>query len=121
GDVVVAAPVGGALGVGELVHEVAAELGGQPAGLAVDGPRVFDEVALPAVPFDQFDLLAAGGLRDDGDERQPQHAGEVRLGNRGGTGGGLDDRRVLGHPAVADRVQEQGSGQPVLQGTRRVR
>ena len=36
GDVVVAAPVGGPLGVGELVHVVAAALGGEPAADLVD-------------------------------------------------------------------------------------
>ena len=39
GDVVVATPVGGPFGVGELVHVVAAGLGGQPPRLVVHPAR----------------------------------------------------------------------------------
>lgn len=53
GDVVVAPPVGGPLRVGELVHVVAAALGGEARRLRVERPRVVDEVAAPAVEFDE--------------------------------------------------------------------
>ena len=45
GDVVVAAPVGRPLGVGELVHVVAVALGREAMGFRVDVVRVVDEVA----------------------------------------------------------------------------
>ena len=63
GDVVVAAPVGGPLGIGELVEVVAAALVGQPARHVVDLAGVVDEVALAALALDQGDLLRAGRAR----------------------------------------------------------
>ena len=57
GDVVVAAPVGGPLGVGELVEVVPAGLVGQPPRLVVDRRRVVDQVAAAALELDQRDLL----------------------------------------------------------------
>src|SRR5690606_6357562 len=44
GDVVVGAPVGGALGVGELVHEVAAAFAGEPDRLGGDVTRCAHQV-----------------------------------------------------------------------------
>ena len=49
GDVVVAAPVGGALGVGELVQIVPAGLLGQPLRLGVHLRRLRDEMATAAL------------------------------------------------------------------------
>lgn len=49
GDVVVAAPVGGALGVGELIHIVAVQLFRQLFGGGVDLGGVIDEVTAAAV------------------------------------------------------------------------
>ena len=49
GDVVVAPPVGGSLGVGELVEVVAAGLLGDPFGLGVDLTRAFYEMATAAL------------------------------------------------------------------------
>ena len=46
GNVVVAPPVGRALGIGELVDEVAAAVVGQPLGLLGDAPGVVDQAAL---------------------------------------------------------------------------
>src|SRR5690606_1124360 len=56
GDVVVAAPVGGPFGVGELVHVVPAALGGQPRRLGVHLRRPVDEMAAAALGLDQGDL-----------------------------------------------------------------
>ena len=53
GDVVVAAPVGGPFGVGELVHVVAAGLGRQTFGLGVHRRGCVHEVASPAVALDE--------------------------------------------------------------------
>ena len=49
GDVVVAAPVGGPLGVGELVEVVPAGLLGQPLGLGVHLRRLGHEMATAAL------------------------------------------------------------------------
>ena len=115
GDVVVAAPVGGPLGVGELVHVVAVATGREPAGLVVDRAGGLDQVAAAALALDQPDLVGRRAGRHHRDERQPEHAGEIGLGHRGRAGRRLDHRGALGQPAVAQRIQEQGSGQAVLQ------
>ena len=120
GDVVVAAPVGRALGERELVEEVAAAHGRQSLGLVVDGRRILDQVARSALRLDQRDLLRARGGRHHGDERQAEKAREVGLGDRGRAGGGLDDRRPVGDPAVAQAIQEERTREPVLQRSRRV-
>jgi hypothetical protein len=60
GDVVVAPPVRGPLGIGELVEEVPVQLGGELGGDLGDGCRVLDEVASAALPLDQRDLGRAG-------------------------------------------------------------
>jgi hypothetical protein len=49
GDIVVAAPVGGALGIGELVEIMAFGFGRQALGDVVDRARVRDLVDLAAV------------------------------------------------------------------------
>jgi hypothetical protein len=56
GDVVVAAPVGGAFGVGELVQVVAAGLPGDALGFGIDLSRVLHEMATAALCFDQSHL-----------------------------------------------------------------
>ena len=94
GDVVVAAPVRRALGVGELVEEVPVALGREPLRLGDDRRRVVDEVARAALRLDQRDLLGAGRGRHHRDERQAEEAGEVRLGDGGRAARGLDDRRA---------------------------
>ena len=63
GDVVVAAPVGGPFGVGELVEVMAAGLLRQPLGLGVHLRRLRDEMATAALGFDQGDLAGAGRRR----------------------------------------------------------
>ena len=120
GDVVVAPPVGGPLGVGELVQVVPAALGGEPARLLVDVGRVLDEVAAAAVELDQRDLLGAGRRRHDGHERQAEHPGEVGLADRRRPAGRLDHGAALGDLAGAQAVEEQRPGQPVLEAAGRV-
>ena len=119
-DVVVAAPVGRALRVGELVEEVPAALGREPLRLVVHGRRVVDQVTRPSLRLDQRDLLGAGGGRHDGDERQAEEPREVRLGDGRRAAGGLDDRRPLRDPAVAQAVEEQRACESMLQRSRRV-
>jgi hypothetical protein len=59
GDIVVAAPIGGAFGIGELIHVMAAQLLGQTRGLAVNRARAVDLVALPAQRLDGGDFSGA--------------------------------------------------------------
>ena len=119
-DVVVAAPIGRALREGELIQEVSAELGRQPLRLGIHDRRVVDQVARPSLRLDQRDLLGARRSRHDGDERQAQEAGEVRLRDGRRAARRLDDRRSLGDPAVAQAVEEQRAGESMLEGARRV-
>jgi hypothetical protein len=106
GDVVVAAPVGGPLGVRELVQKMPAQVGGQPARGRHHGGRIRDEVALRSLELDERDLLRRRLLRHHRDERQPEHAREVRLADRRRPRGRLDHGRVRADPAVAQGVQE---------------
>jgi hypothetical protein len=115
GDVVVAAPVGGALGIGELVHVVAAGALGQRAGLLVHLRRVVDEVAARAVEGDLRDLLGRGGARHHRDEGQAQQPREVGLAHGRGSAGGLHDGGAFAHPAVAQRIEKERAREPVLQ------
>jgi hypothetical protein len=85
GDVVVAPPVGGALGVGELVEEVPLQLVRQPGRDLRDGRRVIDEVAAAALALDERDLGRAGRAPHNGDKRHPDQPREVGLGHRGGS------------------------------------
>ena len=94
GDVVVAAPVGGALGVGELVEVVPAQLVGEAAGDLVDGACGSHQLAAAAFALDQGELVGAGRAGDHRHERQPEQPGEVRLADRRRAAGRLDDRAV---------------------------
>jgi hypothetical protein len=49
GDVVVAAPIGGSFGVGELIQTVPVGLLGNPFGLGVDVARALHEMATAAL------------------------------------------------------------------------
>src|SRR3546814_3312920 len=69
GDVVVAAPVGGALGQAELV-EMAGAPRGMPGGAFVDLRGVVDEVAVAAKRLHVGDLARRGGAR--------HHRGELQ-------------------------------------------
>ena len=118
GDVVVASPVGGALGVGELVHVVAAPLAGQPPRLSVDVVRVVDEMAMAAVELDGRDLLRRSGRRHHRDERQSEEAREIGLRHRRGSRRRFDHRAASVKPAVAYRIEEERAGEPVLEAPR---
>lgn len=120
GDVVVAAPVRGPLGVGELVHVVAAGVHREAGGLLVHLPGVVHEVALPAVELDQTALLGARRARHDRDEGHPDELREVRLGDGRRAAGRLDHRAARPNPAIAQAVQEQRAGESVLEAARRV-
>ena len=63
GDVVVAAPVGRALGMGELVHEMTAQSYSQFGRLGIDAPAVVGEMAAAAIVLYRGDLLPRGGTR----------------------------------------------------------
>ncbi|MNF83606.1 hypothetical protein D3C84_659310 [compost metagenome] len=115
GDVVVRPPVGGALGVGELVNEMPVVLPRQALGLGIDLGRIIDQMALATVESDLRDLLFRGGRGHHGNERQTQHPRKVRLGNGRRTAGGFDDRRPGLEPAITQRIQEQRARQSVLE------
>ena len=85
GDVVVAAPIGRALGISELIHIVAAGSLRDPARLVVD-LRGLREAHLAAEKFDRLDLRLGGRARSDGDEGQTEQASEI----------GFRDRRRAG-------------------------
>ncbi len=121
GDVVVATPVGGAFGIGELVHVVPAGLGREGRRLLVQPAGVVDEVALATVEFDQAALLGAGGAGHHRDERHADQLREVRLRDSRRAAGCLDDRLAAADPPVAEPVEEERAGEPVLEAARRVR
>ena len=115
GDVVVAAPVRGPLGVGELVHVVAVGAPGEVPGGLVDLRGVVHEQAGAAELLDQGDLLPAGGPGHHRDERQPQQLGKIGFRNGRAAAGGLHDGGAFRDPAVDQPEEEQRAGQPVLQ------
>ena len=120
GDVVVAAPVGGALGIGELVHVDTAQTGRQLVGGGIDALAVGHQVALPALALDLLDLLRRGAGRHHGMERQAQHAREIGLRDRRRAGRGLDHWRVVPDASVADAVEKQRARQAMLEAARRM-
>src|SRR5256885_7609936 len=113
-------PVGGALGIGELVHVVAAGLRGHGACLVVDLACAVHEMAAAAVELDQRNLLGRGATRHHGHEGQAQQAREIRLAHGRGAARCLDDGRALMHPAIAQRIEKQRARQPVLEAARGV-
>jgi hypothetical protein len=115
GDVVVAAPVRRPFGVSELIHVMTAGFLGESRRDLVQRPGVVDQVTAAALGLDQADLLATRGARHDRDERHPDQLGEVRLGDRRRAAGRLDHRTARPDPAVAQGVQEERPGQPVLE------
>ncbi len=118
GDVVVAAPVRGPFGIGELVHVVPAGVGSDRARRVVHLGRVVHEVAAAAVELDLRHLFHRGAARHHRHEGQAQQPCEIRLAHCRGAARGLDDGRAFVHPAVAQRVQEQRTREPVLQAAR---
>ena len=115
GDVVVASPVGGALGVGELVHVVAAHVLGQLLRDGIHGRPVIHQVTAAALGLDERDLVGGGGGRHDRHEGQPEQAREVRLRDRRAARRRLDDGRAFVNVPVHERMQEQRTRQPVFQ------
>lgn len=75
GDVVVAAPVGCAFGIAELVEIVTARLGGEPMREVIDRPRIVDGGDLAAVEEDRIEPGRCGAGRHHGNEAQPKHLG----------------------------------------------
>ncbi|MNK94002.1 hypothetical protein D3C87_1141920 [compost metagenome] len=120
GNVVVRSPVGGAFGVGELVDEVPVVFASQALGLGVDLGRIVYQVALATIEGNLRDLFLGRGRRHHRNERQAQHAREVRFGNRRRTAGCFNDRRAGFEPAVTQRIKEQRTGQTVLETARGV-
>ena len=115
GDIIVAAPVCGALGIGELVHVMTIQLLRQTLGFVVNGGRIVHQVAAPAIEFDGANFFLRGALGHHRDEGQAQQAGKIGLGHSGATAGCLDDGAAFAYPAIAQTVQKQGARQPVLE------
>ncbi|MNP27431.1 hypothetical protein D3C76_1203410 [compost metagenome] len=93
GNIVVGAPVSGALGVGELVHEVTAGFPRQTFGFCVELRRVIHQMALTTIERDLGNLFLRGTGRHHGDERQSEQAREVGFGDCRRAAGGFDHRR----------------------------
>ena len=121
GDVVVAAPVRRALGVGELVEVVPAARRPRAAGprrtIVRGSSTKWQRPPWASISAIFSGLVDAGITATNG---RPEQAGEVRLGDGRRAAGGLDDRRPLGDPAVAEAVEEQRAREPVLERSRRV-
>ena len=115
GDVVVRPPVGGTLGVGELVHEVPPAFLGQAFGFGVDLRRVLDQMALATVEGNLGDLLLGRGRGHDGNKRQAEQAREVGFRDRRRAAGRFNNGGARLEPAIAQRIQEQRARQPVFQ------
>ena len=120
GDVVVAAPVGSALGQAELVEETGA-VAGDVARARLRAFAIGGEFTAPAERAHRFDLRGCGRRRHHRGERQAEQAREPGFGDRGAAGGGIDHRLPLAQAAIAQRVQEQRTGEPVLEAAGRVR
>ena len=114
-DVIVAAPVGRALGIGELVEIMAARLRCEPMGDVIYGARIVDRVNLAAVKADRVQLGRGGRGGHDREEAQAQHPCEIGFADRGRSRRGLDHAGIRADPPVAQRVKEQRAGKPVLQ------
>ena len=108
GDVVVAAPVGGPLGVGELVEVVPTEFVGEPSGRCRT-PRPAESTNSHRPPSRSISATLPGTRRpgDHGHEGEPDEAREVRLADRGRPAGGLHHGAAAIDVAVADGVKEQ--------------
>lgn len=80
-NVIIAPPVGGALGEGELVHIMAIQFAGQHFGGRIDFAGAFHKVAASAVKFDLFDFTFRRAGGHDGDKRQTEQAGKIGFGD----------------------------------------
>jgi hypothetical protein len=101
--------------VRELVHEMAVQVGGEPARLGHHQGRIVDQMTFTALEFDQRNLFRRGAGRHHRDERHSEHPGEIGLTDGGRSRRRLDNSGARADPAVAQGVQEKGSGQPVLE------
>ena len=114
GDIVVAAPVGGALGQPELV-QMAGTIGGVLGGVGMDLACIFHQITLPAQRLHRLDFLRRSAGRHHCDKGQPQQARKPRFGNRSTAGGGIHHGLPRMQAAIAQRVQVQRTCQAVLQ------
>ena len=121
GDIVVAAPIGCALGIGELVQIMPARVRGDPGRDLIDLGWLIDQFAAPAKAPDRRQLGLAGGFGHDRDKGQAQKIGEIGLGDGGRTRRGFDQRGAAPDAAVADAVKKQRPRQPVLEAAGRMR
>ena len=80
-NVIIAAPVGGAFGEGELVHIVTIQLAGQHFGGRIDFAGTVHKVAASAVKFDLFNFTFRRAGGHHGDKREAQQAGKVGFGD----------------------------------------
>ena len=120
GDIVVAAPVGRAFGIGELVDVMALQIVRQRLGGRIDLTRRVYEMAFAAVEGDRVDLGLRGAARNHCDETQAQHAREIGFGHGGRAARCLDHRSAFADPAVAQAIKEQRPGKPVLEAAGRM-
>ena len=71
GDIIIAAPVGGALSVSELVHVMTVQLTRQLLRGRIDFAGAFHEMTATAVKFNLFNLTFCRTGRHDGNKWQP--------------------------------------------------
>lgn len=101
GDIVVASPVRRSLGIGELVHEVAAELIREAVAFRDHLRRILHQAAFASVELDQPDLLGRCGRWHDRDERQADQPGEIGL----ETAVEPDEASITGCPSRSQLLQ----------------
>ena len=121
GDIVIAAPVGGPLGEGKLIHIVAVQFTRQRFGSRVDFAGALHKMAASAVELDLFDFASGGAGGHHGDKRQPQQAGEIGLRNCSRTRRRFDNRGAFFDPAVAQAIEKQRPRQTMFEATGRMR
>src|SRR4029453_4691933 len=115
GNVVIAAPVGGPRGVGELVGVMAAAAGCEISRPLIDGCRILDQVAAPAIELDQFDLLLYGRGRHHSHERQVEQPRKVNLPDCRRPGRCLNEGGASVDQVVAQPVEHQRPRQSMLE------
>lgn len=77
GDIVITAPVGGALSEGELIHIVAIQLARQHFRSSVDFAGVVDEMTPSAIKLNLFDFTLCRPGGHHGNKRQAQQASKI--------------------------------------------
>ncbi|PAV92643.1 hypothetical protein WR25_05288 [Diploscapter pachys] len=106
GDVVVATPVGRALGIGELVDEMTAGFRSEPVRCLVDRTRIVDRMDFAAMETDRVELRRRGAGGHHRDEPQPEHPREIGFAHCGRARRRLDHAGVGPDPLVAQGVEE---------------